>query len=227
MHSNHSSPLHVIVSHAEPLLAAGLVASLGHEPDFCVATQQDDVLFDESAAHDRIVITDYEKGLRLAAAAAQQGRSRTRVLVTTTLDRERDVRVALESGVHGYLLSDCSIDELRLSIRSLGSGSRYLCPEVARRLADSLMREPMTARESDVLQLLAKGLCNKDIARYLGLAVGTVKSHVKAIMDKLEAGNRTEAVRIATLRGLVASERKETQSAASGLPTPIGRSPSS
>jgi DNA-binding NarL/FixJ family response regulator len=202
MSRNDLSPLHVVVSHAEPLLAAGIVATLLQEPGFCVATQGEEALLDES--QDRIVITDYENGLRFAAAA-RQGRSRTRVLVTTALDRERDVRVALETGVHGYLLSDCSIDELCRSIRSLGSGSRYLCPEVAQRLADSLTREPMTARETQVLELLATGLCNKNIARHLDVAVGTVKTHVNAILTKLDASNRTEAASIASLRGLVTS----------------------
>jgi DNA-binding NarL/FixJ family response regulator len=202
MHRAAPCTLHIVVSHAEPLLAAGLVATLLHEPDFCVATQGEEALPAESVAQDRIVITDYETGLRLAAEA-RRDRSRTRVLVTTTHDGERDVRVALETGVHGYLLSDCSLEELRQGIRLVRSGSRYLCPEIARRLADSVTREHMTAREDDVLQLLARGLCNKDIARLLDVSVGTVKCHMRNIMDKLDASNRTEAVTIASQRGLV------------------------
>jgi DNA-binding NarL/FixJ family response regulator len=119
--------------------------------------------------------------------------------------------MAMEHGVHGYLLLSSPVDELVAGVRTLLAGSRYICIPVARRMADSLMRERLTARESDVLQLLARGLCNKSIANRLGIAIGTVKYHVKAIMGKLEASSRTHAASIAAERGLV-GEATSTQS---------------
>jgi DNA-binding NarL/FixJ family response regulator len=203
-----SSPLQVVVSHAEPLLAAGLVATLRQEPELRVTAQQQDSLPEGSDVQDRVVITDYENGLRVAAAA-RMGRSRTRVLVMTMLDRERDVHVALDTGVHGILRPDCSIEELRYSVHSVGRGFHYLYPEVARRLAASVTHESMTTRETEVLQLLAQGQCNKVIAQRLDVTLGTVKSHMRNILAKLNASNRTAAVRIASQRGLVRDERNE------------------
>lgn len=75
---------------------------------------------------------------------------------------------------------------------------------MAQRIAADFAREPLTTREEDVLQLLARGLCNKSIAGRLGIAVGTVKAHVKSIFGKLEASSRTEAASIATELGIIA-----------------------
>ena len=85
----------------------------------------------------------------------------------------------------------------------LGRGLRYLGLEVSQRMADSLTRETLTARESEVLRLLAAGLCNKSIASRLLIGVGTVKAHVRGIMGKLGASSRTQVVTIAAQRGLV------------------------
>ncbi|RZA34551.1 MAG: response regulator transcription factor [Lysobacteraceae bacterium] len=80
---------------------------------------------------------------------------------------------------------------------------RYLSESMTRSVADSLTRESLTGRETDVLQLLAQGCCNKSIARKLGIGVGTVKTHVKGVMSKLDATARTHAVVVATQRGLI------------------------
>jgi two-component system NarL family response regulator len=80
---------------------------------------------------------------------------------------------------------------------------RYLSAELSRCVADSFTRIGLTSRETDVLQLLAQGQCNKSIARELGIGVGTVKTHVKGLFDKLGATARTHAVVLATRRGLV------------------------
>jgi len=121
----------------------------------------------------------------------------------TMYNREHDVKAAMEAGVHGYLLQGCSIEEFATGVSVLAGGGRYFCLEVAQRIADSLTREPLTPRETDVLRLLALGQCNKSIARQLEITVGTVKGHLRAIFDKLQAGSRTEAVGIAARRGLI------------------------
>lgn len=82
-------------------------------------------------------------------------------------------------------------------------GRRFLSAAVTRSVADSLGREHLSGRETDVLQLLAEGCCNKTIARRLGIGVGTVKTHVKGVMSKLDATARTHALVVATQRGLV------------------------
>ncbi len=193
--------LRVLVNHAEPLLALGLAAALRQQADFDVLTQ------DEEGAHwdeERVDVTiaDYLAGLALANESRRVHVAR-KILVMTTFDREQDIRTALEAGIYGYLLSGCSPEELITGVRTLGFGARYLCLAVAQRMADSLTREALTSRESEVLHLVASGHCNKYIATQLQIAVGTVKAHVKAIMNKLDASCRTEAVSIAAQRGLV------------------------
>ena len=203
---DHNNPprLNVLVMHAEPLLAVGLAAALHQQSDLEVFTA--DPAGPPPAIID-VVITDHAAALRLAAQARCHALDRSlagaRVLVVTTADGEHDVRQALEIGVHGYLLLGCSIEELLAGVRTLGRGARYLCLAVAQRMAESLTREALTAREAEVLRLVARGQCNKAIARELEIALGTVKAHVKAIMAKLDASCRTQAASIAARRGLV------------------------
>jgi DNA-binding NarL/FixJ family response regulator len=198
-------PTRVLVLHAEAIVGFGLAAALASHSGFSARVS--------SLAEERepegdfdVIVCDYDTGLRLARAARLQPAPRraAHVLVVTTQDREHAVRLALESGVQGYMLQGCPIDELVTGVRALARGQRFLSLAVAQRMADSMAREALTGRESQVLDLLAYGHCNKSIARELQIAVGTVKAHVKAIMAKLEAGSRTQAVSVAAQRGLVA-----------------------
>jgi DNA-binding NarL/FixJ family response regulator len=200
MDPNDHNRLDILVMHAEPLVAVGLAAALRQQVGFGVHVDG----VDDIGIGIDVVITDYQSGLKLARSGLNRPAplKGARVLVMTTNDREHDVRLALEAGVHGYLLLGCAIDELAASVRTLGAGSRYLCMAVAQRMADSLTRESLTAREAEVLHLLVRGHCNKMIGRQLEIAVGTVKAHVKAIMGKLGASSRTQAASIAAQRGL-------------------------
>jgi two-component system NarL family response regulator len=123
--------------------------------------------------------------------------------VLTSNDREADIRRAIEAGVQGYLLLGGTLDELVAGVTAVAKGMRYLCRSVAERMADSLTRTPLTSRETEVLQLVARGESNKEIARRLRIELGTVKSHMSAIMTKLNASSRTHAAGIAATRGLV------------------------
>lgn len=192
----------VLVMHAEPLIAVGLAAALRQVSGFAVRVPGDYRQPDEPVD---VIVADYQDGVHLATTpgARAPGLRAARVLVMTTHDREHEVRLALEAGVHGYLLLGCPIQELIAGVSALGRGSRYLCLAVAQRMAESLARESLTPREADVLRLLVRGHCNKSIAKQLGIAVGTVKAHVKAIMGKLNASSRTEAARVAAQRGLI------------------------
>jgi DNA-binding NarL/FixJ family response regulator len=205
--------LTVLVMHAEPLVAIGLVAALRQQADFRVFVHGTDNFDGEPID---VVITDYQSGLGWACPrgrAMDGSEGRTKVMVLTTQYREQEIRIALEAGVHGYLLLGCTTEELAASVRCLGRGSRYVCMAVAQRMADSLTREALTSREADVLRLLAQGHCNKAIARQLAIAIGTVKAHVKAIMEKLDAASRTQAVSVAIERGLVQDSPRQTMNA--------------
>lgn len=196
-----------MVSHAQPLLAAGLLVALGRRADM-------EVLDSAHVGPDQsidVIITDYDAGLRWGAQARSRRLPRhlaqARVLVLAHSDREEEVRTALASGVDGYLLIDSLIDEVAEGVFTLSRGARFFSMSVAHRLAYILTREALTTREAEVLGLLARGECNKAIARELQIAVGTVKAHVKAIMGKLDATSRTHAANIAATRGLVREPR--------------------
>jgi DNA-binding NarL/FixJ family response regulator len=202
MKLNDQDQVSVLVMHTEPLIAIGLAAALRQVPGFVVSVHGGDDVPPEAID---VIVADYQDGVQLASARGMQAPNlkAARVLVMTTHDREHEVRLALEAGVHGYLLLGCPIQELIAGVSALGRGSRYLCLAVAQRMAESLTREALTPREADVLRLLVRGQCNKSIAKQLDIAVGTVKAHVKAIMGKLDASSRTQAASVAAQRGLI------------------------
>lgn len=198
-------PINVLVQHAEPLLTVGLVSTLRRIDGVRVHAPAIEPA-EASLPSIDVAVTDHAGGIKMTSdqrMGLAGSLARARVLIIATQVRENDVRVALEQGVHGYLLLGCPLQELAMGVDALSRGRRYLGAEVAQRMADSLTREALTAREFDVLRLLAHGACNKTIARRLDIAIGTVKTHVKSIMSKLEAGSRTQAVTIASHRGLV------------------------
>lgn len=197
--------INVLVQHAEPLLAVGLASTLRTVDGLHVIAPTFEP-GSPSAEPIDVVVTDYAGGVEMAVnqRLGTAGKlAHARVMIVAAQVRENDVRVALERGVHGYLLLGCALQELAAGVATLARGNRYLGVEVAQRMADSLTREALTVREFDVLRLLAGGACNKTIARRLNIAIGTVKTHVKSIMSKLDAASRTQAVTIASHRGLV------------------------
>lgn len=192
------SAVHII--HNDPVMTAGLHAILADRPELRVSTHLSQP---EARQVARVLVADYDTGLALARQPEHSGLRRPSILIVTQLDKEWEVRIAMDAGVHGYVLQSCTQDELLKAVASLAQGQRYLSESVTRSVADSLSRENLTGRETDVLQLLAEGCCNKSIARKLGIGVGTVKTHVKGVMSKLDATARTHAVVVATQRGLI------------------------
>lgn len=127
-----------------------------------------------------------------------------RILMLTTCDLEEEIHRALRAGVCGYLLKNISREELVAAIVSAHeTGGAAHSPEVAARLAAREGTSELTAREHEVLRLVAKGLSNADIARILGFTPRTSKAHMKHLLHKLGATDRAEAVAIALQRGIV------------------------
>lgn len=155
---------------------------------------------------DGIVATE-----RLLAAARG-----TRVLALTTFEDDDYLFGALRAGAAGFMLKRAEPEDLIAAIHTLAAGESLLAPAVAGRVIERIAREPapdraaerrlrdLTPRERDVLQLLAKGLSNAEIAEALGVEPSTVKSHVKRILDKLDLRDRIQAVVLAYETGLVA-----------------------
>ena len=196
-HINAADRHHIRVQHADAVIAAGLIEAFAREPSLTAV--------DGCAEAADLIVCDFTTGLALSQSARSvDGSLRpARVLVLTGQDREYAVRQALQSGVHGYLLTDATLDELLDATRTVLQGRRFVSPQLAARMADSMTREALTAREIQVLEQLATGDGNREVARRLGIATGTVKTHVNAIMTKLAVTSRTHAVSVAAQRGLV------------------------
>lgn len=126
-----------------------------------------------------------------------------RIVMLTTFEGDVEIQRALEAGARGYLLKSMPPRELLDGIRHVHAGRKRIPPEVAAQLAEHFSEDPLTPREVEVLRLVAAGNRNKDIAERLTISEETVKVHVKHIMEKLAASDRTQAVSIALRRGII------------------------
>jgi len=126
-----------------------------------------------------------------------------RIVILTSYDGDQDIYRALEAGVRGYLLKETAHAEVVTAVRTVHAGRRLMPPEVAERLSEHFPQVALTPRETRVLELVAKGLGNREIADELGTASGTVKMHVQNLLEKLGASDRTHAVTIAIRRGIL------------------------
>ncbi len=199
----------VMIAHEVPLVRAGLEVALQGKHDVAMLSASE-LLGRMSASAGRaqrgtvrIVVADCATGPQLAITGRSSG---YRVLIVTSDDTETSVVRAVEAGVRGYLLLTSSLEGVVGAVRSLTFGGTALDPIVATRMIDSLTFNSLTNREEEVLRLVMVGLGDKAIANRLGRSVGTVKTHVKALLFKLKARCRTEAVAIAQRRGFVSAE---------------------
>ena len=136
-------------------------------------------------------------------------RPETHVLVLTTYDSDADILRAIEAGATGYLLKDAPRDELFRAIRAAARGEPVLAPSVTARLMNRMRspaRSSLSSREIEVLELVARGLSNKELARSLHLSEATVKSHLIHIFEKLGVADRTAAVTVALEKGILRLE---------------------
>ena len=201
--------LRVGIVHNDAIVACGLRAMLETQPDMDIHPAAHAASLPGGCA---LVVCDFDTGLALAqaarrAAGVQSGGASPRILVFTSSFSEQGICRALSLGVHGCLLSDASMDEVVRGVRTVARGQRFLSAAVADRVAESFVYAPLTPRETDVLGGLGAGQCNKAIARDLGISVGTVKAHVSALMDKMNASSRTRVVSVAAQRGLLDTTR--------------------
>ncbi|MFF2145041.1 response regulator [Kitasatospora sp. NPDC058190] len=206
--------IRLLIADDHPVVRAGLRAVLESEPDFTIVA--------EAATAERAVELAAEPGvdvvlmdLQFGPGSAMNGAQATaaitaragapRVLVVTTYDSDADTLPALEAGATGYLLKDAPPEELAQAVRAAAAGRSALAPSVADRLLER-MRAPsaaLSARETEVLGLVADGLTNQRISQQLHLSQATVKSHLVHIYSKLGVDSRTAAVREARGRGLI------------------------
>jgi DNA-binding NarL/FixJ family response regulator len=126
-----------------------------------------------------------------------------RIIILTTFEGDAEIRRALQAGARGYLLKSMPPKELAEGIRQVHAGKKRIPPEIAAHLAEHYSDETLTGREIEVLQQVAGGNRNRDIAEKLFISEETVKVHIKHIMEKLGAADRTQAVAIGVRRGII------------------------
>ena len=208
--------IRILVADDHPVVRDGLVAMLSTQPDFRVVGQAStggEVITNIEIAQPDVVLLDLEMPELDGVEALRQvtaGHPDVKVLVFTAFDDDERIVGAVQAGARGYLLKGSPRDEVFEAIRVISRGGSLLQPVVASKLMRHVSGEAqqpvwsrLTARELEVLELLAKGMTNKEIAADLVITVRTVKFHVSSILRKLEAGNRTEAVRAAAERGII------------------------
>jgi DNA-binding NarL/FixJ family response regulator len=192
-----------------PLLREGIAAVVNSQPDMVMAAQ---------AANGREAIAQFREvrpdvtlmDLRLpdisgidALTAIRHEFPDARIVMLTTFEGDVEIQRALAAGARGYVLKSMPPKELADVVRQVHAGKKRIPPEIAAQLADHVSDETLTPREIDVLQHIAGGNRNRDIAERLFISEDTVKVHVKHIMEKLGATDRTQAVAIAVRRGII------------------------
>ena len=129
-----------------------------------------------------------------------------RILIVTSYQTEEDIFQVLEAGAMGYILKDLGRESLIEAIRTVFAGKRYVSESIERQYAERGARQALTAREMEVLELVARGLTNRELASVLRISASTVKNHVNSVLTKLEVADRTEAVSYCLARGIVRPE---------------------
>ena len=208
-------PIRVLICDDHPVVRSGLRGILGSQPDFeVVAEAADGARAVELARRFRpdVVLMDLrmpEMDGVTATGKIKTERPEVQVLVLTTYDTDADILHAVEKGAIGFLLKDTSEENLFDAIRQAAQGRSPLAPSVAARLVRRMRGasdDELTEREIEILQLVAQGLNNKDIARNLLISESTVKAHMLHIFGKLGVADRTAAVTTALRRGIIRLE---------------------
>lgn len=202
-------PIRILIVEDHPVFRAGLSAIIASQPDMLLVAQACNAV--EAVAEFRRHLPDITlMDVRLPGANGTDALItirgeflEARVIMLTTSDGDGEIQRALRAGAAAYILKSMPKNELLAVIRSVHSGRRHVPPEVAMRLAEHLGEEDLTARELEVLRLIRDGYRNKQIADQLAIAEATVNFHIKNIVEKLGANDRTHAVTIALRRGLL------------------------
>jgi DNA-binding NarL/FixJ family response regulator len=201
--------IRILVADDHFVVRIGLVALVNTEPDMEVVGEaaDGDQAVDLFARHrPDLVLMDLRMPIKTGIEATVEIRNRfadARVLMLTTFDGDEDIHQALQAGARGYVLKSSTGDKLIPALRAVASGQRWIPREIATRLQSRNSFEQLSPREGQVLNELAKGLANKEIAEVLKISEHTVKDHLKSILAKLRVNDRTEAVTAALQRGIL------------------------
>ncbi len=204
-----AAPIKVLLVDDHPLLRAGLADAIAGQGDMRVVAEAGnghEAVAAWQAFRPDLAIMDLAMpgmgGLEALAAIRAQFPA-ARIAMLTTFGGDAQVRRAMEAGACGFLLKSSVRKELVDMIRAVVAGQRYISPEIAQQLASHLGASQLSEREIEVLQCAAAGNANKRIAAQLAISEETVKAHMRSILAKLGANDRTHAVTIALKRGII------------------------
>jgi DNA-binding NarL/FixJ family response regulator len=191
-----SEAIRIMIVEDHAVVRQGLVALLRTVPDFSIVAE---------AADGRASIElfrQHQPDITLITSIRTDF-PQARIIVLTTFDGDEDIYRALQAGARGYLLKGMTGEELMDAIRSVYAGKSRIPAPVAERLAERMSAPSLTARETEVLQLIVGGNSNKEIAAALYISEATVKTHINSLLSKLGVTDRTQAATTALQRGIV------------------------
>jgi two-component system NarL family response regulator len=205
--------IRILIVDDHPVIRSGLTSMLGTKPDLEIAAAA-------SSGAEALSILEREQvdilllDLRMPGMSgidvlrALHGKpSSPRTIILSTYEMDEDIYRAVQAGARGYLIKSTSQDEIVDAIKTVHSGTLYLPRHIAQRLTERIGRQELTPREIEILEMLAKGLTNKEIGKVFGISENTARNHVNSIIQKLEVSDRTEAATTALLRGIIQFDR--------------------
>jgi two-component system, NarL family, response regulator len=209
MHQKTQPKIRILIVDDHPVVRTGLTSMLATQPGMDVVgsapSGEEALAMLEETRPDLILLDVRMPGMdglsTLRALAKLEAGPRT--IVLTSFETDEDIYRAVQAGARGYLLKNSQQDEIVDAIRAVHAGRRHIPPRIAARLADRMTRSNLTARELEILEMLAKGLTNKQIGVALGISDNTARNHVNSIIDKLEVADRTEAATAAIEQGII------------------------
>jgi DNA-binding NarL/FixJ family response regulator len=202
-------PIRVLVADDHPVVRSGLAGVIAQQPELALVAEAANgrQALEEFREHQPdVVLMDLRMPEMDGVSAIEAIRAEfpdARILALTTYEGDVDIHRALEAGARGYLIKDMLLTDVLGAIRAVHRGERVIPAAVAAKLAVFTPRIDLTHREVEVLELVAKGLSNRDVAGIIGRTDETVKVHLKNIFSKLGVADRTEAVTLALSRGIL------------------------
>jgi DNA-binding NarL/FixJ family response regulator len=204
-----STRIRIMIIDDHPVVRAGLASMLSTQPDMEVvasaASGHEALALLQTIVPDVILMDLRMSGMSgLETIRAIHARpDPPRILVLSSFDTDEDIYQSVGAGAQGYILKDTPQDGVLEAIHLVHARKRYFPADIAARLTQRMARSNLTPREHQVLQLVAKGLTNKEIGQAFGISDNTARNHVNSIIEKLEVSDRTEAATIAMRQGLL------------------------